>query len=291
MARIVGLLDRVSWAAPSFGLSLHIGPPLVACAGLIALVGYTFALAATSPSEPVAWVMAAVFVASVVSGIAGFAFSAVCGALLFHLVEGPMQAVQIVLVCSVGGQALMVWSLRRSIEWRALQPFLGGAAIGLPVGLLLLLQAQPAGYAGVIGLLLVLHATCRLLGRPAVLRHQSSMLDVAAGFLGGITGGAVAVPGAFVSIWCSFKGWRKERQRGLCQPFVLVVQFAAILILTLWRPDGAIGLSFDFSGILYLPAAFIGTLLGLSVFKRLDDQQFCVAVNLLLIVAGLGFLV
>ena len=33
---------------------------------------------------------------------------------------------------------------------------------------------------------------------------------------------------AFVTIWCGFKGWTKERQRGIYQPFILIVQLVAI---------------------------------------------------------------
>lgn len=40
--------------------------------------------------------MAAITLASMISSIAGFAFSAICGAMLFHLVADPVQVVQVV---------------------------------------------------------------------------------------------------------------------------------------------------------------------------------------------------
>ena len=46
------------------------------------------------------YVLIAVFVASTVSSIAGFAFSALCGALLFHLIDSPVYAVNVMIVCS-----------------------------------------------------------------------------------------------------------------------------------------------------------------------------------------------
>lgn len=45
--------------------------------------------------------LAAVFVASTLSSIAGFAFSAICGAMLFHLLPRPVDIVQIMIVCSI----------------------------------------------------------------------------------------------------------------------------------------------------------------------------------------------
>ena len=48
---------------------------------------------------------------------------------------------------------------------------------------------------------------------------------------------------------------------------------------------------FDFSGVAYLPAMMIGVTLGMLFFNRLNDRQFALVVNLLLIVSGLSFLV
>jgi hypothetical protein len=37
------------------------------------------------------------------------------------------------MICSIAGQALMVWPLRRDIAWHGLKPFVVGAAISLPI--------------------------------------------------------------------------------------------------------------------------------------------------------------
>jgi hypothetical protein len=37
---------------------------------------------------------AAIFVSAFASSIAGFAFSAICGALLFHMIDDPLRVVQ-----------------------------------------------------------------------------------------------------------------------------------------------------------------------------------------------------
>ena len=106
--------------------------------------------------------------------------------------------------------------------------------------------------------------------------------------VGGVTGGAAAFPGAFVTIWCGFKGWSKERQRGVYQPFILIVQLAGLALLA--SSLGAGGRRFDLGGIEYLPAMLIGASCGMACFKWLNDRQFALAVNLLLIASGLSFL-
>src|SRR5260370_29524857 len=120
-------------------------------------------------------------------------------------------------------------------------------------------------------------------------RGQDGLFDGLAGFLGGVTGGAAAFPGAFVTIWCGFKGLSKEHQRGIYQPFILIVQLAALAVLAL-SSLGAGGRPFDFAGIVYVPAVLLGASCGMACFKWLNDRQFALAVNLLLIVSGLSFL-
>ena len=72
-----------------------------------------------------------IFAGAVVSGFTGFAFSAVAGAVLLHVLP-PREAVPLMMVCSVLVQSMSLFSLRRHIEWRgSLRLILGGLA-GLP---------------------------------------------------------------------------------------------------------------------------------------------------------------
>ena len=52
---------------------------------------------------------AAVFAGAFVSGLAGFAFSAVAGGILLHTLE-PLEAVPLMMACSVGVQAANLWA-------------------------------------------------------------------------------------------------------------------------------------------------------------------------------------
>src|SRR5215467_14413753 len=101
------------------------GPPnsvLIGVLGLGFLVIEVVALSARG-IPGVAAPLIAVFVASTVSSIAGFAFSALCGALLFHLTDSPIYAVQVMIVCSIAIQMLSVATLWRSIDWPSLLVF------------------------------------------------------------------------------------------------------------------------------------------------------------------------
>jgi uncharacterized protein len=261
----------------------------VRSAALLAILAYGLLLAQFDPGLQLVQVSAAVFTAAAISSVAGFAFSAICGAILFHLMEDPVAAVQTMMICSIVGQSYMVWWLRRQVEWGRLLVFLTGAAAGLPLGVWILFEARGM-YVHGVGLLLVAYATFMLWRPRIVVRRQHPLFDATAGLLGGITGGAVAFPGAFVTIWCGLKGWTKERQRALYQPFILITQVAALLLLMLAHPVAGERLSVGVESLLFMPPMLLGTSLGLTLFRRLSDGHFGVIVNVLLIASGLSLL-
>ncbi len=232
--------------------------------------------------------MAAIGLAAFASGIAGFAFSAICGAMLFHLEPDPIAVVQIMITCSIANQAAMNWAGRHSIDWRALGVYLTGAMFGLPVGVWVLLHADRAVYLRALGGFLLLYGLFMLLRRPMTLARRSAWLDVAVGMLGGITAGAAGFPGAFITIWCGMKGWDKARQRAVFQPFILVLHLASLLAISLARPHAGAS-SYDPAFLLFLPASLLGTAFGMALYQKLSDAAFARAVNLLLMASGLSF--
>lgn len=235
-------------------------------------------------------VAAAVLFASFASGIAGFAFSATCGAILFHIRDDPLEVVQIMVLCSTANQAWMVAAIWRQIEWPALRPFVIGGLCGVPMGIYGLLHADRHIYTAVLGFFLLAFGLYTLLSRPRLVALQHPALDGLAGFLGGLTGGAAGFPSATVTIWCGLRGWDKARQRALCQPFILLMQVAALACLCIVRHGGQSGAGLAFANLIYVPAGLLGTWMGTSIFKRMSGAQFRIAVNALLIVCGVSFI-
>ncbi len=232
---------------------------------------------------------AAVALAAFLSSIAGFAFSAICGAMLFHLPDDSVKIVEIMIACSIANQAAMTWALRRAIAWRRLAIFLAGGAFGLPAGVFLLVHADRALFARGLGLFLLAYGGFMLARRPWVFAGRHAALDFVAGCLGGVTGGAVGFPGAFVTIWCGMKGWDKARQRAIVQPFILLMQAAALVAISLSRGAGGATVGFDPGVLVFVPGSLLGTSLGMLCYRGLSDSQFARAVNILLVVSGISY--
>jgi hypothetical protein len=264
---------------------------LMPLACLFAVPVYIVLLVALQEPSAAELTTAAVFAASLLSSLAGFAFSALCGAMLFQFRHDPVTVVQIMLLCSLANQSLSVWMLRRDVEWRRLRPFLPPGAAGVLCGVFALLHLQVETYMRVLGWILVVYGCYMLVRRPITLRRTGAAGDAISGFFGGMLGGLAATPGAPVSIWCAMKGWDKTRQRALYQPFIMIMQIVALLAIPAMRAGGAAHVGFPPMVYLYVPAGMIGTVTGFAWFRRMSSRQFHIAVNVLLAVSGLGLLV
>jgi uncharacterized membrane protein YfcA len=235
-------------------------------------------------------VMGAIWLAAAISSIAGFAFSAICGAMLFHLLDDPVKVVQIMIICSICNQASMVWSLRKNINWPELRTYLMGGIIGVSAGVWILLHADRRIYTHGMGVVLLGYALVMLFRKPAIMRKQPVAMDFMVGLLGGVTGGAAGFPSASMSVWCGMKGWDRARQRATVQPFILVMQVVALALIALVKTPAGTGGGFDLTGLMFVPASLVGTALGMAIYRRLSDGQFGHVVNGLMIVSGVSFM-
>jgi uncharacterized membrane protein YfcA len=160
----------------------------------------------------------AVFSGAFVSGLSGFAFSAIAGGILLHIME-PLEAVPLMMACSVGVQAANLWALRGHIQWKDSLILTVGGLLGIPIALWLLHVIDAQSFRQGFGLAVAIYASYMLF-RPsrnwhAPMRRGSKIL---VGFGGGVIGGLTAMPGALPTIWCDIHGLPKNQQRGIVQP-------------------------------------------------------------------------
>jgi uncharacterized membrane protein YfcA len=260
---------------------------------ILALTGvsaWILAMSVLIPQESLS-ALSAVFVAATISSIAGFAFSAVAGGMLLHVIDSTVKVVMIMMGCSIAIQSLSVALLWRDIDWRRLSIFLFGGIVGLPMGVWLLLHLDPRGVKSVIGTLLMAYAAYGLLKRPVSVRSGNRMWDVLTGCIGGFTGGLAGFPGAAVTVWCGMQGWNKRRQRAIYQPYILVMQILGLLVIRVLQPAAAPAGKAAIDILPFVPAALLGAWMGLKIFERLSESHFKLAVNVLLFISGIGLIV
>jgi len=232
---------------------------------------------------------AAVFAGAVVSGFAGFAFSAVTGALLLHVIP-PLEAVPLMMACSIPVQATNLLVLRKTMQWKGSLGFIAGGLVGIPIAVYLLQNVDTQDFRLGFGVLVSLYAAYALL-RPTLvyLRQMNSQSSNAlVGFGAGLVGGLTAMPGALPVIWCDMHGLPKSESRGLVQPLIAVMQLFA-LALMLSHHSVTLKVFIDFA--ISLPALALGTALGVGLFGRVNELAFKRVIHGLLLPSGLCLVV
>lgn len=226
------------------------------------------------------------FAASIAAGTTGFAFAIIGMAIWLHVMPAG-RAVPLVVMSSIVLNLAMVWRLRDDVQFRRLAPFLVGAALGVPIGIAALQVLDPNATRLVVGGLLIGYSVYMLtkVQMPVLnLRpRQGRALDGAVGMLGGFMGGSTSLNGLFPTIWTGLRGWSKHEQRGVYQPYILLVH---IYTLAWLGGVGSIGRQTFVDLMLCLPAIAIGGYIGLKVFHNSSEQTFRRLMLLLFLVSG-----
>jgi uncharacterized protein len=226
----------------------------------------------------------AVFAGAFVSGLAGFAFSAVAGAILLRIFQ-PLEAVPLMMACSIGVQAANLWALRRSIQWAGSAYLIVGGALGIPIAVYLLRNTDTHVLRVGFGIIVSLYAGYMLF-RPTLTRFSgatSKHLTALIGFSGGLIGGLTAMPGAIPTIWCDMRGMPKSDQRGLVQPFIAIMQLFALALLV---EHHSLSVKVVIDLAISLPALFAGSALGILAFRNINEVGFRRTILVLLLLSG-----
>jgi uncharacterized membrane protein YfcA len=224
--------------------------------------------------------------AGFVQGLSGFGFGLTAMSIWAWTLE-PKLAATLAVFGGLVGQLLAAFTVRRGWDFPALLPFLLGGLAGLPIGLYLLPRLDIPLFKGVLGAMLVV--ICPLMffaGRlPRVKGGRGT--DALAGAAGGVMGGLGGFTGVVPTLWCTVRGFDKDKQRAVIQNFnltMLVVTFGSYIatgvLETRMLPLLAV----------VAPAVLVPVLLGTRVYVGISDLTFRKLVLGLLSLSGVALL-
>lgn len=224
------------------------------------------------------------FAGGFASGLSGFAFALIASATFLHVLP-PVESTALILMGSLVAQAITIWRLRQALNWPRLWPFLVGGVIGVPFGTWALQHVSVGRFRDVVGIFLIAYSSYSLTrGTPRVLAWGGRSADGVVGLAGGVLAGLAGLSGSLPTIWCNFRGWPRDEQRAVYQPFVVVAQ--GLALVALWAAGGITGGTMLLFAKL-LPAMILGVVLGMALYRRIDEHMFRRVVLLLLMASGL----
>jgi len=222
------------------------------------------------------------FLGGMASGAAGFAFGIVSSAIWLHVLA-PVQTTFLVAAGGLVIQAGTIWPLRHSLDRQRLGPLLLAGALGVPVGVWLLVRSDAHSLKLAIGVFLAAYGVYALFAPRLPHIEAGRGADAAIGFVGGILGGIGGYSGVLPAIWAQVRGWRKDVARSFYQPFIVMAHVVTIALI------GTVAL--DLKGlvlfVLALPWLALGAWAGWNIYGRLDEIRFRQMFAVLLIVSGL----
>ena len=177
----------------------------------------------------------------------------------------------------------------RGFDLRRFAPFAAGGALGVPLGVFLLHNADPLRFRIAIGALLALYAVFALAVRNSARAKGIGIgADAFVGVIGGAIGALSGLAAAAPSIWMRLGGWKREPRRSTARAFVVVV---AILALAAYARTGAVAPDDMRLFAFVAPVALVASFVGARATRKGGAQSLGRAVQLLSLASGAALLI
>jgi uncharacterized protein len=169
-------------------------------------------------------------IGGLVQGISGFAFAMVAVSIWTLGGLDPRTVSVMGVFGGVTGQIISAIRVRRGFHFSILWPFVGGSAIGIPIGTRLLPYLDPNRFKLVLGSLLVVCCSAMLASsKLPQIRRGGRPADAFVGLLGGIMSPLSGFSGLAPALWATVRGYTKDEHRAVIQNFNLIVLSATFL--------------------------------------------------------------
>lgn len=232
-----------------------------------------------------AYMAVAVLVAAFVRGYSGFGFSAMVIA-ASALVTNPLNTVAVVVICEAVMSVQSWRGLGGNVDWRRVLYLLGGAIIGLPIGLWAI-NAIPVDAARAVISIYILIMCLVLLSGWSLNREVHGPVNFGVGIVSGLAN-APGMAGLPVAAFFAAQTMPAAVFRA-----TLVAYFPILDIISgpLYFYHGMVSMDTLWASLMTLPMVFLGNWAGGRHFLNTDPQDFRkFAIGLLALLALMGLI-
>jgi hypothetical protein len=235
------------------------------------------------PDAITVYVVAVIFVATLIRSTLGFGEALVAVPLLAMRVPVRVAAPLAVLVSLIVAGVIVVQDWRH-VHVRSASGLILTSLPGIPLGVWLLARGNEHAVKSMLGLIIVAFSIFSLTRKNVLQLGDDDWGWLAGcGFLSGVLGGAYGMNGPPLAIYGAFRRWSPQHFRATLQGYFLPVSLAGCVgyvALGLW--GGVVTRYFLWS----LPGMAVAILLGRAINRRLKGDGFLRSVYAGLIVVG-----
>ena len=223
-----------------------------------------------------------IFLAALIKATLGFGESLLAMPLLTLMIGLPTATPLVALVATTL-TLLMLGSSWRKIDLRSTWRLLGAAALGVPIGVLLVRLAPAALVTRALGIMLIGFGLFSLF-RPALITLAHPAWSYVFGFLAGVLGSAYNTAGPPMVLYSAARRWPPAEFRATMQSVFLPISLLVLLshgLAGLWSPR-----VFELYALSLVPMV-LAIWLGEQLSRRISEHRFDRLVYGALVVLGL----
>jgi len=194
------------------------------------------------------------------------------------------QAMVFALVTQISQQITGLRHVRREMRWRPVIPVIAAGLLFLGLGVALQRQCNRQLLSRTIGGVILGTVLLEWLWRPAPRPRLHPIWGLLAGACAGAMSGLVSLPGPPIVLWVMAHDWSNPRSRG--SMWVVFLSFAPALFVLLWLGFGQTVPRTVAPAAMLIPAALLGTVVGLRIGSRISKRRLRQAAFVLLLIVG-----
>lgn len=217
------------------------------------------------------YILAVIFIATLVRSTFGFGESLVAVPLLMLIIPAAV-AVPLAVMISIFVAAVVVVQDRKQVHFHSAKWLIVFAALGIPVGLVLLIYGNENIIQSILGILLILYAVYSLYAKTSFhLKTDNKALLFVFGFLSGVLGGAYGLNGPPLVMYGNMRRWPAEQFRATLQAYFLP---AGIIGMIGYAYKGLWTWQVTWYFLICLPVVIPAIFLGRYFNRRFKDGAF-----------------
>ena len=223
-----------------------------------------------------------IFIASAVQGAVGFGFVLIVAPLLTVFLPLKILVPAFILFGLVVN-TMIIFSVWRLISLKEIWVLIVMGILGIPIGVYGLNKLDPEILKFIIGIVILFTSLAMYKGYKLNLKNKSLSFSIA-GFISGILNGSISMSGPPIVLFLANEGYDKNKFRANTNAYFIITNVITIITLALNGYITADVIKFTSSNLISL---ILGTIFGIYISKKINEQTFKKAILMLLIATGI----